>query len=139
MKLFSAEVISFPVSTGCRIKGGTMKKLLLAVAVSVLMLPCLASAKARTFTGEIMDSSCAQLGSHAQMMKAHPNIKTARECTLGCVKAGAKFVLFNPATKTIYQLDNQKKPEAFAGEKVRVTGTYDTATKTIHVVSIRKS
>jgi hypothetical protein len=112
-----------------------MKKALLVLAVSLLLLPALASAANRSFTGEIMDSSCAQLGSHSKMMKSM-DIKTARECTLDCVKAGSKFVLFDPATKTIYQLDDQKKPAAFAGEKVRVTGTYDQATKTIHVLSI---
>jgi hypothetical protein len=34
-------------------------------------------------------------------------------------------------------LDDQKKPEAFAGAKVSVTGTLDDATKTIHVASIK--
>src|SRR5690348_9941898 len=112
-----------------------MKTILLMLAASFLLLPTLAPAATQTFTGEIMDSSCAQLGSHAKMMKSM-DIKTARECTLDCVKGGAKFVLFNRATKTIYQLDDQKQPAAFAGETVRVTGSYDKATKTIHVVKI---
>lgn len=118
-----------------------MKKITLAVVAAfafALLSPGFASAAARTFTGEIMDSGCAQTGSHATMMKAHSGIKSAKECTLGCVKAGAKFVLYNPATKTVYQLDDQTKPEAFAGEKVRVTGTYDKATKTIHVEKITR-
>jgi hypothetical protein len=34
-------------------------------------------------------------------------------------------------------LDDQKKPVQFAGEKVKVMGSYDKATDTIHVVSIR--
>lgn len=114
-----------------------MKKITLAVvAAFALALLSPGFASAATFTGEIMDSGCAQMGSHAKMMKAHSTIKSAKECTLGCVKAGAKFVLYNPATKTVYQLDDQTKPEAFAGEKVRVTGTYDKATKTIHVEKI---
>lgn len=112
-----------------------MKKALVAVVASLLLLPALALAARQSFTGEIMDSSCAQLGSHAKMMKSM-DIKTARECTLDCVKAGSQFVLFNRTTKTIYKLDDQKKPAAFAGEKVRVTGTYNKATKTIHVLSI---
>jgi hypothetical protein len=116
-----------------------MKKLALGF-IATLMLVTVASAapKSNTYTGEIMDSSCAMMGSHEGMMKMHANITTAKECTLGCVKAGAKFVLFDPETKTIYKLDNQKKPVAFAGEKVKVMGTYDKATETIHVVSIQK-
>ena len=84
----------------------------------------------RSFTGEIMDSSCAKTGKH------NPAMGTSKECTLGCVKAGGKFVLYNDATKATYQLDDQKKPEAFAGDKVKVTGTYDAKTKTIHVTDI---
>jgi Protein of unknown function (DUF5818) len=87
-------------------------------------------ATSRSFTGEIMDSNCAKAGKH------NPAMGTSKECTLACVKGGAKFVLYNPTTKATYQLDDQKKPESFAGEKVKVTGTYDRATKTIHVADI---
>jgi hypothetical protein len=55
------------------------------------------------------------------------------------VKNGGKFVLYNPDTKKTYQLDDQKKPEQFAGEKVNVTGDYDRATKTIHVTQIQSA
>jgi hypothetical protein len=57
---------------------------------------------------------------------------------LGLCESGSKFVLYNPANKAIYQLDDQTKPTSFAGEKVRITGTYDEATKTIHVLSIKR-
>ena len=50
---------------------------------------------------------------------------------------GGKYVLFNAASKTFYELDDQAKPEEFAGKIVKVTGTLDSATKTIHVVSIK--
>jgi len=33
-------------------------------------------------------------------------------------------------------LDDQTKPEQFAGQKVKVTGTLDKATKTIHVAAV---
>jgi hypothetical protein len=39
--------------------------------------------------------------------------------------------------RKIYQLDDQKKPQSFAGQKVQVTGTLDNATKTIHVTDIK--
>ena len=55
------------------------------------------------------------------------------------MKNGGKFVLYDPDTKTTYQLDDQKKPEQFAGEKVKVTGKYDSATKTIHVTDIKSA
>lgn len=93
------------------------------------------SNNARTFTGEIMDSACAKVGSHDAMRKEH-NIPTAAACTKGCVQAGAKYVLYNPATKTTYQLDDQSKPAAFAGQEVKVTGKIDASNDTIQVESI---
>jgi hypothetical protein len=94
------------------------------------------SGDARTFTGEIMDSSCSKMGSHGMMEKEHKMAHDAKACTLACVKMGARFVLFDPATKSVYALDDQKRPEAFAGQKVRVNGKLDTATNTIHVERI---
>jgi hypothetical protein len=96
------------------------------------------SAQKSPFSGEIMDSQCAKEGSHEAMMKKH-DIKTEKACTLGCVKNGGKFVLYDPDSKTTYQLDDQKKPEPFAGEKVKVTGKYDSSTKTIHVTDIQSA
>jgi len=45
-------------------------------------------------------------------------------------------VLYNAETKTIYQLDDQEKPKQFAGQKVKVTGTYNGKTETLHVEGI---
>jgi len=90
---------------------------------------------AHSFSGEIMDSMCAGMGGHEQMLQGG-KIKNAKECTLECVKMGAKYVLYDAASKTTYQLDDQTKPEQFAGEKVTVNGSLDSATNTIHVESI---
>jgi|SRR6516164_6830870 len=92
--------------------------------------------KARTFSGEIWDSDCAKMGSHEQMMKGEGS-NNAKECTLGCVSGmGSKFVLYDKSKKAIYQLSDQEKPKEFAGQRVKVTGTYDSASKTIQVQSI---
>jgi len=53
------------------------------------------------------------------------------------VRYGAKYVLYDPTVQMAYGLDNQSTPEAFAGEKVIVTGTLDSANRLIHVFSIR--
>jgi hypothetical protein len=98
-----------------------------------------AAAQGGSFNGEIMDSACAKMGSHDGMMKNHANIKDAKGCTLGCVKGGAKFVLYDASSKTVYQLDDQTKPRQFAGATVKVTGTLDKGTNTIHVSDISGS
>lgn len=123
-----------------------MKKAAAGVS-AILLLAVIAFAapkpKSQTFTGEIMDSQCSAMGSHAEMLKKEgkgdmdPNDPMAKKmCTEGCVKMGGKYVLFNSADKTVYELDDQKKPEAFAGAKVKVKGTLDG--KTIHVENITK-
>jgi uncharacterized protein DUF5818 len=113
-----------------------MKKLVMSVTACVLLLPGLALAKDTTFKGEIMDSPCAKLGGHEAMYKKS-GTNTPKACTEACAKMGAKYVLFNKASKSFYELDDQTKPQAFAGQKVEVTGTLDKASKTIHVTEIK--
>ena len=36
----------------------------------------------------------------------------------------------------VYRLDNQEKVRLFAGQKVKITGTLESKSKTIHVVDI---
>jgi len=121
----------------------SMRKIAIGTVASVLLLGAgLTLAKDQTFTGEIYDSQCAKNGSHAMMlakegMAGKENDPMARTmCTKNCVKMGGKYVLFDAAKKTTYELDDQQKPVDFAGQKVKVKGTFDKATKTIHVTSI---
>jgi hypothetical protein len=93
---------------------------------------------AKSFSGEIMDSACAEMGSHKQM-EAKEGAKTARECTDACVKNGSTLVLYNPSTKMTYQLSDQDKAKTYAGERVRVKGTYDASSKTITVDTITRA
>ena len=111
---------------------------LLALVIFSLSLASLsvAGGKKQTFSGEIMDKQCANMGSHDVMMKQH-GAKDARQCTTGCVRMGGNYVLFNAADKTIYQLDDQTKPAKFAGQKVTVKGTLRKDHKTIHVADIQ--
>ena len=90
----------------------------------------------RTFTGEIMDSQCAQMGSHDNMMKSE-GAKNAKECAMACVKSGGKYALYDPAAKRAYQLDNQKKARDYAGQKVTITGSYDSGSDSIQVKNIQ--
>jgi hypothetical protein len=126
-------VIEF--SEQCNPKEKKMKKLIMSITACMLLAPGLGAAKNAAFSGEIMDEACAKGGGHESMFKKM-GTNDPKECTEACVKAGSKFVLFN-ADKTFYQLDNQKKPAPFAGQKVEVTGTLNKATKTIHVTDIK--
>ena len=119
-----------------RIAAGLGPVLLLATLVFAAPNP-----KTEAFTDEITDSQCAMNGSHAQMLKKEgmgdkdPNDAMVKAmCTKNCVKMGGKYVLYDSASKKVYQLDDQTKPEQFAGQNVKVTGTLDK--DTIHVTNI---
>ena len=112
-----------------------MKRLVIASSAALLSLAVgLAAQRSASFTGEIVDSPCAILGAHEKMALKGENDK---DCTIRCVKIGGKYALLDAANKTWYQLDDQKKAEAFAGAKVTITGTADAATKTIKVATIK--
>ena len=80
----------------------------------------------QVFTGEIMDSLCAKDGSHEKMMDEMKSMgRDKATCTQKCIQLGAKYVLFDPAKKTVFNVDDQDKAAAFAGRKVQVKGTMD--------------
>jgi hypothetical protein len=106
------------------------------ITACLLLAPGLAAAKDKTFNGEIMDSQCAKMGGHESMFKKE-GTNDPKACTEVCVKMGGKYVLFDGASKAVYQLDDQTKPKSFAGQKVQITGDLDKATKTIHVTEIK--
>jgi hypothetical protein len=73
---------------------------------------------------------CAKTG-HAAMRMG----PTDAECTVACISVhGATYVLSNG--KDVYTLSDQRTPEKFAAQKVKITGTLDAKTMTIQVDSI---
>ncbi len=87
----------------------------------------IASAAPQTFTGVITDSMC---GKDHSMMKVTPESKCVQEC----VKHGSKYALFDG--NAMYVLSDQKAPAAFAGQRVKITGTLYEKTKILKVDSI---
>src|SRR3954462_5176851 len=102
-----------------------------ALITTLLPVSALAAApRKQTFTGIISDNRCAR-GGHAQMRMG----PTDAECTTACVAIhGATYVL--AAGTRVYTLSDQKTPELFAGQKVKVIGTVESKTNTIQVASI---
>src|SRR6266581_1034575 len=93
-----------------------------------LLMACVCMGQANSaqqvFSGEISDSVCSKEGSHDAMMKKS-GVNTTVKCTIGCAMTRGKYVLYNRTTKQIYQLDDQERPQEFAGQKVRVRGSLD--------------
>ena len=99
---------------------------------SLLAVAALSAAPGKqTFTGVITDDMCGKAG-HSQMRMG----PTDAECTMACISAhGATYVLYDG--KEVYTLSDQRTPERFAAQRVRVTGTLNAKSKTIRVESIR--
>jgi hypothetical protein len=98
---------------------------------NLLTIAALAAAPGKqSFTGIITDDVCAT-ADHSQMRMG----PTDAECAKACIDAhGAAYGLYDG--KHFYTLSDQRTPEKFAGQKVRVIGTLVTKTKTIQVDSI---
>jgi hypothetical protein len=104
--------------------------------LGLLVMAALAAPQAprrsQTFAGTITDDTCGTAG-HAGMRMG----PTDAECVTACIGLhGSAYVLILLDGKTVYGLSDQKAPEKFAGQRVRVVGTLDAKTKAITVRSI---
>lgn len=122
-------------------KTGNLKFILLAAPLLLALHLAAKDSGVVTLHGEIMDSQCAynvhSLGhSHDEMI--HKGIEGAtdeRSCTLHCVKdKGGVYVLL--VKEDVYRLDDQDRSEQFSGMKVKVSGTLDEKTHTLHVLKM---
>ena len=76
----------------------------------------------QTFTGIITDDVCDK-ADHSQMRMG----PTDAECAIACISDhGATYVLYDG--KNVYTLSDQKTPEKFAAQRVRVIGTLNEKT-----------
>jgi hypothetical protein len=102
-----------------------MRYLLLTIASLAVVTALSATPANQTFIGTITDDMCAN-GDHSHMQMG----PTDAECTKACVDVhGALYVLYDG--KNSYTLSDQRTPEKFAGQKVKVTGTLDPKSKKI--------
>lgn len=110
-----------------------------AAAAAALMLAAIAavasdsSARSVTRKGWFGDENCA--GSKvAAGAKVGPN---GQECTRKCIREGVPVVFIDEQAKALYRVDNPKVAAGIESDYVEMTGTVDTAAKTLHVDSVR--
>ena len=101
-----------------------MKKIVLSVAGALLVL-----------TGAPMIGRAAAPPTSMQQQSEQQSKTFSGTIT----KHGDSFVLNDPANKTSYMLDDGQKASRYEGKKVKVTGTVDTASNTIHVETIEEA
>jgi hypothetical protein len=120
-----------------------MKRFIVRIAGSSLLMFSLVTYCAaqgnKTFTGEITDEhlNCSQTP-----MKAPDGITQKYACILywaHFVTPGSKYVLYDAATKTTYQLDDQDKVQPYVGAKVLITGTENNKTIKVNEIKVDES
>lgn len=84
--------------------------------------------KEHAYYGDISDSNC---GAHHKM-PGNP-----RQCTLECVKHGAKYVFVTRGKVLMITNQNMPELEKYAGEHVRILGTRTPDGKGITIASMR--
>jgi hypothetical protein len=111
--------------------------LIASLAAALSFMAAGSAAQTKMYKGEITDEhlNCVQTP-----VKATEGITDKASCALywaHFVQPYSKFVLYDAATKTIYQLDDQNLVLPYVAARVEVTGTLNTATKTIKVTGIK--
>ena len=96
-----------------------MKTLISFVFLFVISVAALFAAD-QTWTGSISDSMCG--ATHKAAAEHGGQQMSARDCTLACVKNGAKYVFVHSGK--VYNIDNQDYAglQEHAGHSVRLTG-----------------
>ncbi|MBZ5529232.1 MAG: hypothetical protein LAN71_15200 [Acidobacteriia bacterium] len=92
-----------------------MKIRFLTGAAMVLLAAGSMLAAETAMTGYISDSKCGAKGAN----------EGAAECTVKCVKGGAKYVFVNDGDQKVYAIDAQDKVAGHAGHHVTVKGTVE--------------
>lgn len=106
-------------------------KRIIAVGVFSSLVGLTGWAAPQTLKGQISDSMCGK--SHAGMGTMGKNPK---DCTVGCVKAGGKYVFVSG--DKVYDIKNQNFAALAtnAGSNVQLTGDLDEDGKTITVTKV---
>jgi hypothetical protein len=109
--------------------------------LAVLLLAAASSSPARgadvfpsLFSGTVSDSECGL--SHEIMKKKH-RLPDDRTCTLVCCdRYRQEFVLADHGSGEIYQLDRQNLVRPYAHRLIRILGTLDADSGTIHILRV---
>lgn len=120
-----------------------MKRLLSIVAVLGLTGLGIASAQQTPSSSPQSPSSSQTTQAPADQNSSMPSSATSANSSQAAKafqgkieKSGDKLVLKDSASGTSYQLDDQDKAKQFQDQNVKVMGTLDSATNTLHISDI---
>jgi FlaG/FlaF family flagellin (archaellin) len=125
------------LTTKFTLEAGKMKRILTGIAIlGLASFAANLSAQEQTATPQTQTSTAPQTAQppvDAQSQQATQSFEGKIS------KSGDKLVLKDASTQTAYQLDDQDKAKQFEGQSVKVSGTMDSSTNTLHIVDITPS
>jgi hypothetical protein len=75
-------------------------------------------------------------GSQPQQQTNASSQQSARTFQGKIARADEQLVFWDPSSQTAYQVDDQSKVAPYEGKNVKLRGTVDTKTNTLHVVDV---
>lgn len=102
--------------------------LILLILAFVASAALSAAPKNKQYRGVLSDQLCGL--NHPELMQ------DARECTIGCIRGGSRYVLVNRNEGVIYELFGKSIPEDLAGGKVVITGRWNKRRRAVRVYAI---
>lgn len=103
-----------------------MKIRFASIPVVALFASTFAFAGDASLTGYITDSKCGAKAAH----------EGATECTVKCIKEGAKYVFVSDTDKKVYAIADPDKVAAHAGHHVTVKGSVEGDTLTVDSIDM---
>ena len=107
---------------------GLKKHIVLLALILVASAALSAAPKNKQYRGVLSDQLCGL--DHPELMQ------DARECTLGCVRGGNRYVLANRNKGWVYDLFGKTIPDELAGQPVVITGRWNKRRRAVRVYAI---
>ena len=112
-----------------RLRAISLKRHIVLLALILGASAALSAApKNKQYRGVLSDQLCGL--EHPELMQ------DARECTLGCVRGGSRYVLANRTEGVVYDLFGKTIPDELAGQQVVITGRWDKRRRAVRVYAI---
>lgn len=91
-----------------------------------------AAADSVTITGWLSDEACA-----TARAKSGTYTATNPDCAQECIRKGERMVLIAEREKAVYMIDNPEVARYHFAEHLRVSGTIDRTSNSLHVISLQ--
>lgn len=110
----------------------TLRSCALGIALIAMAMPAFSQSSSKQAPTDSQQQPQAQNPSTETSTGSQASMQTFQ----GTIVESQNGFVLKDSTGASYQLDDQKKAKVFSGQSVKVTGTLDSSTSTIHVSSI---